>query len=200
MITPDRVSYHSNAMAIDWKAIAKQVGDVSSKSETSSTLTGRRALEVIVGEENVRDAVDYWISQKTGCFTAEMVLSIMRSKVAMDRCYEIYKAESGTENAIRAVFLLTSFADGAALSWVQEFLDDPNPSIRWNGLMVLRTILDCPLGDAAIASVMELLDKAEKDSDPEMRERAKQIRSEFCSKHPYIRPEEPPHLHGSKSP
>ncbi len=53
-------------MAIDWEAIAKQVGD--SKGDRYSTPTGRRALEIIVGEENVRDAVDYWISQHPGCF------------------------------------------------------------------------------------------------------------------------------------
>ncbi|SRR6266542_2764096 len=175
-------------MAIDWKAIAKQVGD--SKGDCYSTPTGRRALEIIVGEENVRDAVDYRISQQPGCFTAESVLSIMRPKLAMDRCYEIYKAEADSENAVRAVFLLTSFADDAALPWVREFLDDRNQGIRWNGLMVLRTILDGPLGDAAIASAMQLLDKAEQDSDPEMRERTKQIRSEFKSKHPYIQPPE----------
>jgi hypothetical protein len=168
-------------MAIDWNAIAQRVGD---KYDTSA---GRRALEIIVGEGNVRDAVDYWISQERGCFVAESVLSVMRPKVAMDRCYEIYKAKPDSEDAIRAVFLLASFADDAALSRVREFLDDRNRGIRWNGLAVLRTILCGPLGDAAIASAMQLLDQAERDSDADLRERAQLIRSEFKSQYPHIK-------------
>ncbi len=111
----------------------------------------------------------------------------MRPKVAMDRCYEIYKAKPDSEDAIRAVFLLASFADDAALSWVRQFLDDRNRGIRRNGLAVLRTILCGPLGDAAIASAMQLLDQAERDSDADLRERAQLIRSEFKSQYPYIK-------------
>ena len=172
------------AMDIDWEEIAKRVGD--GNDDACSRRIGRRALEVIVGEENVRNIVDYWISQQPGCFTAESVLSIMRPKIAMDRCYEIYKTAPDSEGAIRAVFLLTSFADDTAIPWVGEFLDDRRSGIRWNGLMVLRTILYDPLGDAAIASAMQLLNRAEQDRDPEMRERAKQIRSEFMANHPHI--------------
>ena len=105
----------------------------------------------------------------------------------MDRCYEIYKSESDSENAVSAVFLLASFADHAALPWVREFLEDRNRGIRWNGLAVLRTILYGALGDAAIDAATQLLGKAEQDSDPEIRERAKQMRLEFKSKEPYIR-------------
>jgi hypothetical protein len=168
-------------MAIDWSAIAKRVGD------NYDTPTGRKALELIVGEDNVRDAVDYWISQEQGCFTAESVLSVMRPEVAMDRCYEIHQTKPGSKDGIAAVFLLASFADDAALPWVRQFLDDRNRDIRWNGLAVWRTILYGPLGDAAIASAMQLLDKSEQDSDSEIRERATLIRSEFKSTFPSIK-------------
>jgi hypothetical protein len=174
-------------MAIDWEGVSNRAD--GGKGDTYSTLTGRRALELIVGEENVRNMVDYWISQQPGCFTVESVLSVMRPKIAMDRCYEIYKAESDSEDAVRAVFLLASFADDAALPWVGEFLDDRSSGIRWNGLAVLRAIIYGPLGDAAVASVVELLAKAERDSDPRMQERARQIRAEFVANHPYVQPE-----------
>jgi len=61
-------------MAIDWNSIAQQVGD------NYDTAAGRKALEIIVGEGNVRDAVDYWISQEPGGFAAESVLSVMPLK------------------------------------------------------------------------------------------------------------------------
>ena len=162
---------------IDWEALAKQVGDITPDGERWGTPSGVRALEILLGEENLRGAVDYWISQKPGRFTAEIVLNIIRSKVAMERCYEIYKAEHGTEKASRAVFLLASIADEEALPWIRHFLEDPDRNIRWNGLMVLRTVLFGSLGDAAIATAKEFLDKAESDPDSEMRERTKEIRS-----------------------
>lgn len=168
-------------MGIDWEAVAEQVGDITTSGETYSTSSGRRALEIILGEANIRSAVDYWISQHRGCFTAEMVLSIIRSKVAMERCYEIYKKERYSEEALRAVFLLTSIAGMEALPWIHEFLEDENEGIRWNGLMVLRTILDGPLGDVGIATAKHLLDKAESDPDSRIRERAKEIGSQLST-------------------
>lgn len=129
-------------------------------------------MEILIGEENLRDTVDYWISQKPGCFTAEMVLNIIRSKIAMERCYEIYRTEQETERANRAVFLLASFAETEALPWVREFLHNKDRNIRWNGLMVLRTILYGSLGDEAMATAKQLLDLACSDADPELRKRA----------------------------
>jgi hypothetical protein len=91
-------------MGIDWQTIAKEVGglDPDGNEMIAGTPGGRRALEILLGEENLREAVDYFLSQKPGCFTAEMVLSIISSKIAMERCYEIYKTEHGTSRACSA--------------------------------------------------------------------------------------------------
>jgi len=121
--------------------------------------------------------VDYWNSQEPGCFTAEMVLSIIKSKVAMDRCYEIYRTRHGSNDACSAVFLLGSFAGTEALPWVREFLDDEQQVIRLNGIRVLRCILDGPLGDQDGELAKALLDKGESDPDAEVRERTGQIRT-----------------------
>ena len=110
-----------------------------------------------------------------------MVLSILRSRIAMERCYEVYRAEADTENAMLAIFLLAGIADFRALPWVSEFLNDKSSGIRWNGLMVLRTILEGPLGDEGIATARELLKIAESDSDLELCQRAKEIKSQFSS-------------------
>lgn len=166
-------------MAIDWKEVANQVGglDANGNELIAGTQGGRRALEILLGEQNLRDAVDYWNAQEPGCFTAEMVLSIIVSNVAMERCYEIYKIEHGSRNACSAVFLLGSFAGVEALPWVREFLDDAEQGIRLNGIRVLRRILDGPLGDRDSELAGELLAKGESDDDAEVRERTKQIRA-----------------------
>ena len=122
---------------------------------------GRRALEILLGEQNLRDAVDYFIEQRPGCFTAEMVLTILRSKVAMERCYEMYESEPGSEASSGAVFLLSKIATYEALPWVREFLADTHEVARWNGLQVLSTILYGPLNDADVATAKELVEMAE---------------------------------------
>jgi hypothetical protein len=137
-------------------------------------------LEILIGEENLRNAVDSFISLEPGAFTAEMVLQIIKSEIAMNRCFEIYKAEPDTYRACSAVFLLGSMANCHALSWVREFLEDNNEAVRLNGLRVLQSIVCGPLSDADTAIVKELFDKAESDSDSTVRERAVQIR-QHCS-------------------
>lgn len=170
-------------MAIDWREIASQVGGLEpdGSERIAGTDGGRRALELLLGEENIRDAVDVWANQKPGEFTAEMVLRIIMSTVAMERCYEIYKKEPASQRACAAVFLLSEMADSRVLPWVREFLEDNDKSIRWNGLMALQMILEGPLGDAGIETAKELLAKAESDCDQRLQERAKQIRRQLAS-------------------
>lgn len=168
-------------MAIDWEAVARQVGGLEpdGRERIAGTPGGQRALEIIIGEDNLRETVDYWVSQKPGCFTAEMVLKITHSKVAMERCYEIYKG-ANAENANSAVFLLACFADEEALPWIHEFLSDGRTGIRWNGLMVLSQILYSPISDAGAAIAKELLDQADSYLDPRLRERVPRVRAHLA--------------------
>ena len=165
-------------LAIDWRSIAEQVGVLNPDGSEKGcvTDTGRRALEILIGEDNLRAAIDYFISLRPGAFTAEMVLKIIRSEVAMNRCLEIYKSEPGTYRACSAVFLLGCMADSKALPWVREFLEDSNEAIRLNGLRVLQNILFGPLGDDDLATAKELFEIAASDADQTVRERASDIR------------------------
>jgi|SRR5271168_435664 len=169
-------------MAIDWEAIATQVGDLNWHGNVrrgSGTDSGRRALEILLGEENLRDAVDYFISLEPGWDTAEMVMKIIRSKIAMAHCLEIYKSEPGTERACSAIFVLGSFADRTALPWVGDFLGDSNVAVRLNGLRVLQNILYdfSTLSDEQLSTAKELLKRTESDPDPAVQERAAEIRT-----------------------
>jgi HEAT repeat protein len=165
-------------MAIDWRSIAAQVGALNpdGSERGCGTETGRRALEILIGEDDLRSAIDYFISLRPGAFTAEMVLKIIRSEVAMNRCFEIYNSEPGTNRGCSAVFLLGCMADSKALPWVREFLEDSNEAVRLNGLRVLQNILYDPLGDDEITIAKELFDIAALDPDPAVRERASDIR------------------------
>jgi hypothetical protein len=170
-------------VGIDWREIASKVGGFQPDGHERITGTdgGRRALELLLGEENIREAVDHWADQKPGEFTVEQALIIIGSTVAIDRCYEIYKREPNSSRAVLAVFLLSEMADSRVLPWLREFLDDDNEGIRWNGLMALRMVLEGALGDDGVATAKKLLAKAESDSNQRLQERAKEIRDQLRS-------------------
>jgi hypothetical protein len=169
-------------MAIDWRALAEQVGDLNpdGSEKGSVTASGQRALELIIGEENIRGAVDRWTSLEPGAGTAEKALLIIQSTVAMEYCYEIYKTEPNTPRAELAVFLLSEMADRRFMRWAREFMEDSNESVRWNALIALGQVLQGPLGDEGVALAKELLAKAETDNDQRLRERATKIRNQLA--------------------
>jgi hypothetical protein len=170
-------------MPIDWRVIADEVGDLKPDGEEkgSGTLSGLRALELIIGDENIRGAVDWWASGEPGAFTAEMVLCIIRSTVAMNYCYEIYKTEPNSLRSGAAVFLLYEMADRRVLPWIPEFLEDVSTTVRWNGVMALQNILAGPMGDDEVAAAKQLLAKARTDADEGVREKATEVRNRLAS-------------------
>jgi len=165
-------------MTIDWKALDEQVGGCW------GTEPGIRVLELIVGEENIRGAVDHWTTFEPGYGAAEQVLLIMRSTIAMEYCYEIYKNEPNTDRAGRAIFLLSEMADWRFMRWARELMDDSKT--RWNTLVALEQVLEGPLDDGGIALAKELLAEAETDPDQNLRERAVKIHKRLAS-NPYLR-------------
>lgn len=170
-------------MPIDWEKLAGAVGDLNPDGSEggSGTSSGQRALELLLGEENIRDAVDYWTTLEPGAFTAESVLKIIGSWIAMERCYEIYKTEPRTERAARALFLLAGIADDRALPWIVEFFNDDWDNARWHGLVALQNILYGPLNDEDLATVQTLLRKGASDVEPRLKERATKVLEQLTS-------------------
>jgi hypothetical protein len=141
-------------------------------------------LELIVGEENIRAAVDHWTTFEPGYGAAEQVLLIMRSTIAMEYCYEIYKKEPNTDRAGRAIFLLSEMADWRFMQWARELMDDERT--RWNTVVALEQVLEGALGDEGIALAKELLAEAEADPNEMLRERAVKIHERLAA-NPYLK-------------
>jgi hypothetical protein len=165
-------------MGIDWRGLDKEVGGCW------GTESGIRVLELIVGEENIRGAVDHWITFEPGYGAAEQVLLLMRSTVAMEYCYEIYKSEPNTERGLRAIFLLSEMADWRFVRWARELMEDRNT--RWNTVVALEQVLEGPLDDDGIALAKELLAQAKTDSDQRLRERAVEIHKRLAA-NPFLK-------------
>jgi hypothetical protein len=170
-------------MAIDWRALALEIGDLNldGNEKGSGTESGQRALELIIGEQNIREAVDHWTSLAPGAYTAEKMLLIIGSTVAMEYCFEIYKTEPNTQRAGLALFLLSEMADSRFMQWARELMEDSNDGVRWNALVAIGQVLRGPLGDDGIELAKELLARAETDHEPRLRERAMKIRKQLAS-------------------
>jgi hypothetical protein len=159
---------------IDWKALAKKLGTLRADGEQGSSDDGRRALEILLGEDRLRETVDYYVRFKDGSELARAMLSVVRPWSAMRRCYEIYKTSGDAEVRQAAVELLRVIADRRALRWVDEFLRDADEAIRGWGVGVLDQLLWSGL--VQVEEGEDLLGQAERSSDEHVRERAAKIR------------------------
>jgi hypothetical protein len=159
---------------IDWQALASQLGMLREGGESSGTHRACEALEILLGEDNLRHAVDYYISGKPGSELARSVLWHIRPFSAMRYCYDVFKSDLPVEARRLAVELLRVVADKRAVGWIDEFLNDDDAEIQAWGAGVLDQLLWSYL--VKPEEVEHLLLKAENHSNVGVQERAEFIR------------------------
>lgn len=153
--------------AINWSEIARGIG---AQDGCGSTQMARLALEQILGEDALREMVDYYISQQPASELVRHVLWLLHPWSAMQRCYEIYKGNAPLEDRMSAVELLRVVADSRALQWIAEFLGDSDPAIQGWGVGVLDQLLWSHLVEQEDCSA--LLEQARMHSNPSVRDKA----------------------------
>jgi hypothetical protein len=126
---------------IDWTALAKQLGTILEQGESGGSEYAYRALEIIIGPENLRAAVDHYVAQQPGYELARSVLRQLHPWSAMVRCREIYLTETDIEVRRDAVELLRVVADRRVLPWIPEFLNDPDEGVQAWGAGVVDQLL-----------------------------------------------------------
>jgi hypothetical protein len=127
-------------MELDWPRLAEEFGC----GESGGTDLAQRALDWILGEEMIRGTVDHYVDGRgpgTGSELARSFLIHVRSPVAMDYCYRIYKEDADIERRRGALELLRMISERRTLPWVREFLDDPDPEIQGYGASMLDQLL-----------------------------------------------------------
>ena len=159
---------------INWQSLASQLGTLREDGESSSSQNACEALEILLGEDNIRRAVDYYISGRPGSELARSVLWHIRPFSAMRYCYDIFKSDLPLEVRRFAVELLRVVADKRATGWIDEFLNDEDAEIQAWGAGVLDQLLWSDLVEPE--DVEHLLLKAETHSNIGVRERAEFIR------------------------
>ena len=114
-----------NAMKIDWDSIAETLG-----SQHGGAAVGIQALEIIIGEAAIRDAVECYVRGDSAGEIIRSVLGVIRPLAARDRCYQIFKSKRSLNERQSAVELLRVCAVRETVDWVTEFLADPDEGIQ----------------------------------------------------------------------
>ncbi len=126
---------------INWKSLAEEVGSLRDGGEFGSREYAKRAIELLISEEQIREAVDYYISGVPGSELVRSIIWLIHPISAMEYCYEIYKSDADIETKRLAIELLKVAADERALKWVKEFLNDPDRGIQLWGFSILDQLL-----------------------------------------------------------
>jgi hypothetical protein len=129
------------AATIDWEGLARQLGTLDADGESGGSDVALRAIELLLGEECLRAAVDHYVARRPGSELARHVLWQLQPWSAMQRCYELSRSGADVDTRCAAVELLRVVADRRALPWVEDFLSDPHPGIQGLGAGVLDQLL-----------------------------------------------------------
>lgn len=123
---------------IDWRVLADDIG---ADPNSGGDLVARRAIAHLLGEEALRDAVDWYVDGRAAAEHARSVLWLLRPAAARARCVEIYRTDPEPVRRHLAVELLRVVATAEELPLVAEFLADTDPAVQTWGIGVLDQLL-----------------------------------------------------------
>ena len=118
----------------DWTQLARDVGSLQGTNESGGTRYACQALEQLLGEARIRETVEHVVAMHQGSELAMNVLRHIQSKRAAQIAYETYRGSSG-DRASRAVWLIKHISHPSTVTWVPEFLADPNVAHWGVGLL-----------------------------------------------------------------
>lgn len=163
---------------IDWEALARGLGAVREGSESGSGQLAREALCAVLGPEELRRAVDWYVAGDVGSELVRSVLWLLHPWEAMARCHEIWASGGDIQDRRRAVALLRVVADRAALPWIPGLLDDEDAAIRGLAIQVVDQLVFAGLVEAA--DVAQVLVIGEVHPDEHVREWVGAIREQLA--------------------
>ncbi len=152
---------------INWEHLARQLNSIrlnpdgdnpTLRTEAGGSDLAKKALAILLGDELVCNAVDWYVSGQPGCELARSVLWLIKPAAAIDHCYAIYKSDAALENKISAIELLRIVADKRVIAWIPKFLQDPNKEIQsWGAGIVDQILQDQIVEIEEVAEVLSLM-------------------------------------------
>jgi HEAT repeat protein len=163
---------------IDWRDLADTLGTITwtdhGRSEQGGTGVAAKALTLVLGDDAVRGAVDFYVSGAPGNEVARSVLSMLSPPAAMDRCREIILTSDDEQVAASAANLLQVVADRRVFDWLPELLASKNVGVRAWAVGVIDQLVIMN-GEVELEEAMPLLNKALSDPAVQVRDRALQV-------------------------
>lgn len=163
---------------IDWGTLADTLGAIqtteSGWSERGGTGLACEVLALMIGDDALRDSVDFYVSGQPGHELARSVLWLLGPLAAMERCREIFRQSKDEQEQADAIGLLKVVGDRRVLEWIPEFQASANPMVRnWTvGLIDQLLIMK---GAITQDEAMPLLERALSDPDEAVRAQARQV-------------------------
>ena len=164
---------------IDWLELTRDIR--KNKPPAYNAPTALVAIEQIIGEDVLRQAVNYYVALKPECELARQVLWQLRPYSAMQRCYEIFRSDVDIKSRRTAIELLRVIADERALDWMDEFLADPDLGIQNWAMGILDQMLfggGIRNNEPAMEKVDRLLASTEAHASPTVRAVAARLRAD----------------------
>ena len=161
---------------VDWIALAQTVGafSLSDTTESYSSAMAPIALDHILGDTFLHDAVECCLDLRRGWGVAELVLIRLESPTAMQYCYTVYTTADDPSRRTAAAGLLGTIGNHQAASYIRQFLADPEIGVQQAGMKLLRRWMHYTMDDPGM---LEQLVQAEQHASPAIREEAQHIRS-----------------------
>lgn len=163
-------------MKTNWKEINKRL---TSEQEIQSygTFRAEKALEMILGEEWIEEAVEQAI--KFDDNSSELAMNCLRhisSLKAAKIAYDIYKQTENENRKTMSVWLIKQLVVKESYEWIEEFLND-RKVMDW-GIGVLDQLLWCETIDYEDEKerVDFLLELAMKNSNGELKDNVEFIK------------------------
>jgi hypothetical protein len=163
------------ATGVNWDDLRAALRLEMIDGDDAGSDAARRALEMILGEETLRESVDYYVAVRPARELVRSVLWLLRPWSAMSRCHELAQLPNEIETRRSAVELLRVVADRRALPWVSDFLKEQDPEIQSWGIGVLDQLLWSELIEPDEAE--EVLERAGRHENGAVRDRVDFIRS-----------------------
>ena len=172
--------------AVDWHTLAQKLGTFRDGGESGGEDLGRQSLELIVGVDVLRSAVDYYIAGNPGSELARSVLALLKPSSAMERCLEIARSDADVESRRSAVELLRVVADGRGIDWAAEFLRDQDDGVQVWGAGMVDQLLWSGLADPDDCG--QLLEAMERHPNVGVQRQASLVRAFLASRQKQAEP------------
>ncbi len=125
----------------NWEEIAESLELFDENGERAGSYAAKKALVILLGEDNLRGAVDYYISYEPGCELALSVLRMLKPPSAMQRCYEIFENSESIEDKRNAVYVLKYISDRRVLPWIEKFIQYSDEGVQNWGVEIIDQLL-----------------------------------------------------------